>query len=165
MDAPADADTDETDCLMTAATDCPKCEAMLRDGSPCRFAARQGGLCGVHGRAAGCEEECAVCLEPLARERRELACGHTFHRACLRAWFRRGSLTCPMCRTPCPEQAPLASRTLLGRVLLLGCGSLATLRAALAGAPWLRQRDYVVSLSYQSFTLDNFYEYLRGIRS
>jgi hypothetical protein len=138
-----------------------KCAARLRDGQRCRFAAREGsGLCGVHRRT---EEECPVCLDPLAQDRRELACGHCFHRACLRTWFRRGALTCPLCRRPCPEQAPLASRTLLGRVVLLGAVSLATLRDILARAPWVRDRDrsHVLALSYQSFTLDNFYEYLR----
>lgn len=136
-----------------------RCVAVLRDGQRCRFAARgESGLCGVHRWTA---EECPVCLDPMTRERRELACGHCFHRACLRTWFRRGSLTCPLCRRPCPEQAPLASRTLLGRVVLLGRVSLATLRAILARVPWVRDREHVVALAYQSFTLDNFYEYLR----
>lgn len=136
-----------------------RCGARLRDGQRCRFAARGGsGLCGVHRRT---EEECPVCLDPLVQDRRELVCGHCFHRACLRTWFRRGSLTCPMCRRPCPEQAPLAARTLLGRVVMLGAVSLATLRDILARAPWVRDRSHVVAMSYQCFTLENFYEYLR----
>lgn len=105
-----------------------------------------------------------MCLDPLTRNCRVLVCGHTFHRACLRAWLRCGALTCPMCRAACPEQAPLVSRTLLGRVLLLGCGTLGSLRTALTYMPWVQRREYVVSLSYQAFTLDNFYEYLRRLR-
>ncbi len=131
---------------------------MLRDGSQCRFSSREGDFCGVH-RFAG--EECAVCLEPLTRNKRELRCGHRFHKRCLRDWLRRGGLSCPMCRAPCPDQAPLASRTLLGRIVLLGSMSLGSLRALLAQMPWVRNRDHVISLSYQAFTLDNFYEHLR----
>lgn len=33
----------------------------------------------------------------------KLACGHTFHKRCIRKWFSR-SLTCPYCRAPCMEQ-------------------------------------------------------------
>ncbi len=136
----------------------PRCGAVLRDGSHCKFAARQGRFCGVHRHA---EEECAICLEHLTQQKRELRCGHRFHKACLRAWVRRGSVTCPMCRAPCPEQAGLASRTLLGRVSALGSMSLASLRGLLAQMPWVRDRAHVVALSYQAFTLDNFYEHLR----
>ena len=41
------------------------------------------------------EYTCAVCLED-TRLGTRLACGHTFHAACVRKQTR-----CPMCRNPC----------------------------------------------------------------
>lgn len=139
------------------------CEALCRDGRPCRFAARAGtGLCGIHRRAA---DACSICHDHLVHDVRQLACGHAFHRACVRAWFRQ-SLTCPLCRVACPDQAHIAFRTLLSRVRALGCQTMVALRAVLARVPWLRrQREYILSIAYQAFTLDLFYEYLRRLRA
>lgn len=96
------------------------CGATLRDGSPCSYRARAGcEVCGVHSRRnaqADPEdpEECAVCLDTVKpRQRKQLECGHTFHRRCVRRWFGRGSPTCPLCRAPClndADVAPLSSR-------------------------------------------------------
>jgi len=46
-------------------------------------------------------EECTICMFPLARDEdvRRLACGHSFHTACLGDWLTRTS-SCPLCRAP-----------------------------------------------------------------
>lgn len=85
------------------------CRATTACGAPCRYrAAVPGGTCRVHegverraaARAASCQE-CAVCLCAMDRRaaRFDLSCGHSFHRQCMRSWFRGRPLTCPLCRT------------------------------------------------------------------
>ncbi|GJU47996.1 E3 ubiquitin protein ligase RHA2A [Tanacetum coccineum] len=45
---------------------------------------------------------CCVCLLRLDKarvdERRVLACGHEFHKACVNKWFDLCQKTCPVCR-------------------------------------------------------------------
>ena len=45
--------------------------------------------------------ECAICLTALQSgdECRRLACGHTYHRACVDPWLRRVAV-CPLCKAP-----------------------------------------------------------------
>lgn len=47
---------------------------------------------------------CAICLEALPRPTAPtLACGHAFHRDCIRRWMRHtnaASVPCPVCRRP-----------------------------------------------------------------
>eukprot|EP00746_Dinoflagellata_sp_MGD_P017879 gnl/MRDRNA2_/MRDRNA2_141322_c0_seq1.p1 gnl/MRDRNA2_/MRDRNA2_141322_c0~~gnl/MRDRNA2_/MRDRNA2_141322_c0_seq1.p1 ORF type:complete len:273 (-),score=27.24 gnl/MRDRNA2_/MRDRNA2_141322_c0_seq1:302-1120(-) len=47
-------------------------------------------------------EGCGICLETYRQyqHRKELPCGHRFHRDCLRSWFQRKP-TCPTCRFDC----------------------------------------------------------------
>lgn len=86
-----------------------KCCAVLASGSPCRYAARDGSLCGVHARQLAAAVECPVCLGPVKkRARASMACGHCFHARCVRAWFQRQPLTCPMCRAVCLDAASMA---------------------------------------------------------
>jgi uncharacterized membrane protein YgcG len=54
-------------------------------------------------------ESCAICLETFKdapEPTRVLACGHTFHTACLSGWERG---TCPICRAPDVEAASPAA--------------------------------------------------------
>lgn len=95
--------------------DAHHCSASLRNGEPCRYRAKShhpdhGPLCGVHLRSALNAKECSICLEPV-RRRQGLPCGHCFHARCIAAWFRRGPLTCPLCRAPASgASAPLSVR-------------------------------------------------------
>ncbi|KVH92278.1 Zinc finger, RING/FYVE/PHD-type [Cynara cardunculus var. scolymus] len=49
-------------------------------------------------------ESCCVCLLRLEKatddEKRVLACGHEFHKACVDKWFDVCRKTCPVCRFP-----------------------------------------------------------------
>jgi len=48
--------------------------------------------------------DCAICLEPCTMsDITILDCSHSFHTHCLKRWIRRGSLTCPLCRTTLPS--------------------------------------------------------------
>ena len=50
-------------------------------------------------------ENCSVCLEPCTmNEMTVLDCSHTFHTHCLKRWVRRGSMTCPLCRSVLPDK-------------------------------------------------------------
>ena len=97
-----------------------KCGASLRNGAPCRYRAKShhpdhGPLCGVHMRSTQNAHECSICLEAAKRRQqtRGLPCGHRFHGRCIAAWFRRGSLTCPLCRAPAfGTSVPLSARVL-----------------------------------------------------
>ncbi|KAI3499941.1 hypothetical protein L1887_35755 [Cichorium endivia] len=50
----------------------------------------------------GQDDLCCVCLLKLEKatdeERRVLACGHEFHKACVNKWFDVCRKTCPVCR-------------------------------------------------------------------
>lgn len=80
------------------------CTAVLRNGKPCSFRAKQqhpdrGWLCQLHMRCALHQLQCAICLsdaKPCTAV--ELQCGHQFHKTCLLRWLRRRHLTCPLCR-------------------------------------------------------------------
>ena len=49
-------------------------------------------------RADGDPNTCAICIESQHEHTHSrLECGHCFHKACIKAWFKR-STTCPMCR-------------------------------------------------------------------
>jgi hypothetical protein len=91
------------------------CTATLRDGRPCRYRPKEGGVCGIHARSAAREnarqrQECCICLESIEPSKaRRLGCGHVFHRACVGKWLRR-SMTCPMCRTACMSNVKLSDR-------------------------------------------------------
>lgn len=48
------------------------------------------------------DDMCAICLETAASKAaatRQLFCGHTFHRRCVEAWFKK-KYSCPVCRSP-----------------------------------------------------------------
>lgn len=83
------------------------CQVQTGRGAPCgcraRFAVEGTPCCGRH-RAALQRPECSVCLTPIApRLLHRTPCGHTFHRACLDRWLRRGKTTCPVCRGTLPN--------------------------------------------------------------
>ncbi|NWV86200.1 HRD1B ligase, partial [Dasyornis broadbenti] len=48
--------------------------------------------------AASSDDLCTICHEELSRNQYELACGHEFHRKCIRTWLQKHSNTCPICR-------------------------------------------------------------------
>ena len=45
------------------------------------------------------ERPCIICTNPLY-EPYVLDCMHMYHKLCILRWFRTGSNTCPLCRTP-----------------------------------------------------------------
>lgn len=101
------------------------CEARLASGRACQFRAKHDHeghrLCGVHARqraaAAQCPE-CPVCLDAVsARAAARMECGHLFHSRCIRAWFRRRPLRCPMCRAVCLGGLSLLGPRLAPRLL------------------------------------------------
>lgn len=109
-----------------AAPDPGRCRADVAAGRPCRYkASGDDGLCGVHRRqrdAREALEECAICLCPVdgRRSRGAMGCGHAFHAQCLRAWFSRRQLTCPVCRATCLEgMALLGGRRLAPKLQAL----------------------------------------------
>lgn len=55
-------------------------------------------------QSSGETRQCAICLRSLKKGRtRTLACTHTFHRRCIREWFRRSfphGRRCPYCQAP-----------------------------------------------------------------
>lgn len=100
------------------------CEMTLASGACCRFRARHEhegySLCGVHMRQRAAATECAVCLGPVRRRAQaDLACGHKFHTKCVRAWFRKRPLTCPLCRAVCLEGLAMLGPRLAPRLLAL----------------------------------------------
>jgi len=50
------------------------------------------------------KECCCICMETFTKKniRRELKCGHNFHKSCIDKWFLKSeTLRCPICRTKC----------------------------------------------------------------
>lgn len=160
------------------------CTATTRAGTPCSRKCKgvhpeQGALCGTHLRVAARAVECSICLATVKpRQIKQLECGHGFHRRCIKKWFARGSLTCPMCRTVCLDELgtshPLLSMRVrhLLRVLpppptvcfaayMLGLLSSEPVTRALDLAP--EQQQLLIELAYQSFTQHHFFEYLRQL--
>lgn len=47
------------------------------------------------------DNTCSICLEevPNGPERETLECGHVFHCRCMLTWVRRGTISCPTCRS------------------------------------------------------------------
>eukprot|EP00271_Cylindrocystis_brebissonii_P021168 TRINITY_DN7424_c0_g1_i1.p1 TRINITY_DN7424_c0_g1~~TRINITY_DN7424_c0_g1_i1.p1 ORF type:complete len:379 (+),score=21.78 TRINITY_DN7424_c0_g1_i1:342-1478(+) len=61
--------------------------------------------------------DCGICLEKLRTGDvmcRLLKCRHSFHKACLRSRFRRGTPTCPVCQTHVVDNVPSPLAVLLG---------------------------------------------------
>lgn len=158
------------------------CGATLRSGRPCSRKSKgvhpeDGALCGVHLRVAERRVECSICMcEVRPRQLKRLECGHEFHRRCVGKWFRRGSLTCPMCRAVCfaelSSSHPLLSARMrhLLRVVPPPPGIYATtyLLAMLNSEPVVRalgltpdQQQLLIEVAYQSFSEHHFLEYLR----
>lgn len=111
MSGSADAQTAPPERGKAAAAD-DRCQATVADGRPCRYTAKVGApdcrLCAVHHRQRAAREalqECPICLGSVdtAGAASEMACGHAFHAKCIRAWFARRQLTCPVCRATCLE--------------------------------------------------------------
>ena len=46
------------------------------------------------------ETTCRICLSGEEHRCVELACGHHFHKKCVKQWLRR-KLMCPLCNNPC----------------------------------------------------------------
>ena len=161
-----------------------RCGATCRSGKRCANRAREddpdhGPLCGVHLRSARTQTECSICLGSVrVRQGKRLECGHCFHRRCIRTWFGRGSLTCPLCRSVCFAELgsshPLLSvrvRHLL-RVVPLPRGiCFAAYMLGLLNSPAVvralglseEQAQLLVELAYQSFTQQHFFEYMRQL--
>lgn len=105
------------------------CRATVASGRPCRCRATPGSdVCAVHRRQReqrdeAQRDECAICLCPIAVRRGArgaMECGHAFHAKCLRAWFARRQLTCPVCRSTCLEgMALLGGRRLAPKLQAL----------------------------------------------
>lgn len=75
------------------------CGSSTASGCPCRAKVSAEGMkCQWHKPVEG-DSTCSVCMEPMTtRNSRELECGHTFHKKCLRKWKLEGNRTCPLCR-------------------------------------------------------------------
>lgn len=119
--------------------------------------------------------ECSICLERTKRRQhtRELACGHRFHGRCVAAWFRRGSLTCPLCRAPAfGRSAPLSVRVAayfqynLPRMLLPGLAH--CLRYIVSSVGFMQDVGVTTSelslLQFTAYTTTSLREFLQTIR-
>lgn len=138
-----------------------------------------GVLCGIHMKVAARQVECCICLGPVKRRQtKQLECGHTFHRRCIKKWFGRGSLTCPMCRSVCLSELggshALVSMRLRHLLRVLPPPPSVCFAAYMLGLlnsePVLRsldvtpeQQQLLIELAYQSFTQNHFFEYLRQL--
>ena len=78
----------------------PKCDKCKRPGTTRPEAADGACLCAIHAKSRA-RDPCIVCLGEFHRGI-TLACGHAFHKKCLRTWAQSSSksLICPMCRAP-----------------------------------------------------------------
>lgn len=160
------------------------CQATLRDGRSCERKSKgehpeHGPLCGVHMRCALRQKECSICLGVVnARSAKQLGCGHCFHRRCIKKWFGRGSLTCPLCREVClgelSSSNPLISARIRHLLRMLPPPPSICFAAYMLGLlnspPILEalgvtadQQQLLVELAYQSFTQHHFFEYLRQL--
>lgn len=157
------------------------CCAITRAGAPCRNRSKathpeHGPLCGVHMRSALRQVECAICMCAVrAPTRKSLGCGHTFHRRCIKKWFSRGSLTCPMCRATCLEELASGNQRISARLRhvlrLLPCPANVCFPAYIAlllNADELRravgispqEHQLLVEITFQSFTQEHFFHHL-----
>lgn len=160
------------------------CGAMCRSGKACANRRKVddpdlGPLCGVHLRSARTQTECSICLGSVrVRHSKRLECGHCFHRRCIRTWFGRGSLTCPLCRSVCLAELGSSHPLLSGRVRHLvrlvppprGVFFAAYMLGLLNSPPVVgalglsdEQAQLLVELAYQSFTQEHFFQYLRQL--
>lgn len=162
------------------------CCATLRSGRACTHKSKarhpeHGPLCGTHLRtAARGVVECSICMcDVKARQCKRLECGHSFHARCIKKWFGRGSLTCPMCRAVCFAELrsshPLVSERVRHLIHLVPpppgiC--FAAYMLAMLHAPEVQdalgitveEQQLLVELAYQSFTQVHFFEYMRQIQ-
>lgn len=136
-------------------------------------------MCGVHMRSALRQVECSICMCTIKpRQRKVLECGHSFHRRCIRKWFGRGSLTCPMCRTVCLDELASSHPMLSTRVRHLlrvvppppgicfaayMLGLLNTEQVVLALGIGPAQQQLLTELAYQSFSEHVMFEYMRQL--
>lgn len=96
------------------------CTALLRCGLPCRYPAKREHLCGIHFRSSRTTAECSICMCGVSRRKcRMLGCKHMFHKRCIRKWFGKGSLTCPMCRTICLDHLSINGTSIGAQVRAL----------------------------------------------
>ena len=52
------------------------------------------------GKVVVCPENCPICIEPMTTRVSALACGHLFHRDCLKGVYNGAAPRCPSCRAP-----------------------------------------------------------------
>lgn len=159
----------------------PSCGAPTSRGGACRCRASALAPDGTPRcrRHAGEIEECAICLDPLTpgRRRADTPCGHAFHSKCLRAWFRRQPLTCPLCRRECLECLPLAGAGLGARLQAMlrtvppdpnaffpaymrGLLEREAVATGLGGGPGI---DLLVDIACECFTRQNFFATVRAL--
>lgn len=159
------------------------CSAILHTGKPCGYKSKGehpelGPLCGIHHRcAAAPQTECSICLSAAKpRQCKRLECGHAFHKRCIKRWFGRGSLTCPMCRAVCLNELGSAHALLSARVRHLlrvlprpanvcfaayMLGLLNSEPVVQALHVTVEEQQLLVELAFQSFTQVHFFEYMR----
>lgn len=159
------------------------CEAPLVCGGCCRYRGQHvhdgQRLCGIHLRQRTAAVECSVCLCPVRKKAMaEMACGHKFHCKCIRAWFRRRPLTCPMCRSVCLEGLALLGPRLAPRLQGLTrtlppapraffpayiIAHLETPKVAEALGVDRDLADLLIDMACECFTRDNFFAKVRGM--
>lgn len=135
-------------------------------------------MCGVHRTSS---EECPICLcdiKPRAVAR--MACDHCFHSKCIRSWFSRRPLTCPLCRSTCLEgMALLGGRRLAPKLLALLrtvpphpraffptyiIGHLQSPEVMHALGADKAHMELVTDIACESFTKDVFFARMRALR-
>jgi hypothetical protein len=93
------------------ATASQKCNALLQNGTPCRYNAKVEGYCRIHHKMHCAQvvhtdvvpfnQTCAICLDEMngseGGEFCVLSCKHAYHRNCLKEWLVRKK-ECPMCK-------------------------------------------------------------------
>ena len=68
-------------------------------------------------------EDCAICLAALSSTCVRTPCGHTYHEACLKAYYfsvaceQAGRVRCPLCRSPIEMPLPVDARSASGRAI------------------------------------------------
>lgn len=76
-----------------------QCTNNTSKNTRCKRLCKNNSLCWQHEQQTSEHDTCPICYDVVGKHKKfTLDCGHKYHKKCISRWFKKGQISCPMCR-------------------------------------------------------------------